>query len=208
LWRGGNAPAAGKVHGVRLEETPMRSPVLVMISALLVGGAAQAAEPAQAPVVTAPAAAPSTADQIDAFIKTTPVPDVTKDKAAGATSTTDAPDRKIHGVVELGIGTGGYRHAYARADMPVGENGQLSIAVDQTRFNDRLRGRFGRFGTGPYGAGPYGGTSLSFSGAWLADGAEGGGPPCRARADGDLSRPDYGSVLPSGACRIVGRGAP
>jgi hypothetical protein len=186
----------------------MRTAILGLALALGSGATlAQTAPPA--PASEAPvAAAPSTADQIDAFIKTTPVPDVTKDKAAGATSTTDAPDRKIHGVVELGIGTGGYRHAYARADMPVGENGQLSIAVDQTRFNDRLRGRFGRFGAGPYGAGPYGGTSLSFSGAWLADGAEGGGPPCRARADGDLSRPDYGSVLPSGGCRMVDRGPP
>jgi hypothetical protein len=185
----------------------MRTATLGLALALCSGGAlAQTAPQAAAPEAPV-AAAPSTADQIDAFIKTTPVPNVTKDKAAGATSTTDAPDRKIHGVVELGIGTGGYRHTYARADMPVGDKGQLSIAVDQTRFNDRLRGRFGRFGAGPHGAGPYGGTSLSFSGAWLPDGPE-AGPPCRPRADGDLSRPDYGSVLPSGACRIVDRGAP
>jgi len=182
----------------------MRTAILGLALALSSGAALAQTAPA-APAADSPVAAtPSTADQIDAFIKTTPVPDVTKDKASGATSTTDAPDRKIHGVVELGIGSGGYRHAYARADMPVGENGQLSIAVDQTRFNDRGRGRFARYGASPYGAGA---TSLSFSGAWLADGAD-HGAPCRPRADGDLSRPDYGLALEPGACRMVDRGAP
>jgi hypothetical protein len=147
LWRGGNAPAAGKVHGVRLEETPMRSPVLVMISALLVGGAAQAAEPAQAPVVTAPAAAPSTADQIDAFIKAQPIPTLEPDAAPGVTSSTD--DRKVHGVVELGVGSNGYRHAYVRSDMPLGDSGSLSIAVDETRFH----GRFGQVQSRSLGVG-------------------------------------------------------
>jgi hypothetical protein len=173
---------------------------LALASAAAVAQPAPAASASESPV----AASPSTADQIDAFIKTTPVPDVTKDKVEGATSSTDTPDRKIHGVVELGVGTGGYRHAYARADVPVGENGQLSIAVDQTRFNDRGRGRFSRYGAGPYAGGT---TSLSFRGAWRADGAE-DGAPCRPRADGDLSRPDYGSALGPGACRTVDRGPP
>jgi len=121
----------------------MRSAALVLISALLAAGAAQAADPATAPVATAPAAtapaaAPSTADQIDAFIKAQPIPTLEPDATPGATST--AEDRKVHGVVELGVGSNGYRHAYVRSDMPLGDSGALSIAVGETRFH----GRFGQ----------------------------------------------------------------
>ncbi|HEV2531921.1 hypothetical protein [Phenylobacterium sp.] len=184
----------------------MRTAILGLALALSSGAAlAQTAPVSTAPPEAPVAGSPSVADQIDAFIKTTPVPNVAKDAAPGVTSSAEPPERKIHGVVELGVGSGGYRHAYARADVPVGETGQLSIAVDQTRFNERLRG--GRFGPGRFGAGA---TSLSFAGAWSPDEPGPPGAPCRPRADGDLSRPDYGSALPGpgGACRILERGAP
>lgn len=41
--------------------------------------------------------------------------------------------RKPHGVVSVGVGSGGYRSAYARTDLPLGETGTLSLAVGQER---------------------------------------------------------------------------
>src|SRR3982074_3750518 len=110
----------------------MRPAALLVLSALLAAGAAHAGAPtpADAPVASSPP--PSVADQIDAFIKASPVPALPQDAAPGATSTAD--DRKVHGVVELGVGSNGYRHAYIQSDMALGEHGSLSIAVDDTRF--------------------------------------------------------------------------
>lgn len=39
-----------------------------------------------------------------------------------------APERKMHGMVEAGIGTGGYRSYGAAVSLPVGENGRLDLA--------------------------------------------------------------------------------
>jgi hypothetical protein len=147
----------------------MRPATLVLLSALLAAGAARAGEPtaADAPVTSSPPT--SVADQIDAFIKASPVPALPQDAAPGATSTAD--DRKVHGVVELGIGSNGYRHAYIQSDMPLGEHGSLSIAVDDTRFN----GRFGQFRSQGLGVG------LAFGEA-----ARGGG---RCRRLGEVTTP-------------------
>ncbi|MDB5443680.1 MAG: hypothetical protein JWP73_2056 [Phenylobacterium sp.] len=117
----------------------MRPAALALLSALLAASAAHAGQPAAADAPVASSPPPSVAEQIDAFIKASPVPALPQDAAPGATSTAD--DRKVHGVVELGVGSNGYRHAYIQSDMALGEHGSLSIAVDDTRFN----GRFGQY---------------------------------------------------------------
>lgn len=131
--------------------------------------AALAAAPAwasdDAPVSTKPAM--TTAEQIDAYLRSAPPVDAQDDGVAGITLT--KPDRKPHGVAEVSIGTGGYRSFYARSDMPVGKTGTLSIAVQDSRSN---RG----FG-GPYG---YGGGYRSLGiGLAMGDAAEPGSPRCR-----------------------------
>lgn len=42
-------------------------------------------------------------------------------------------ERKMHGEVSVGIGTGGYRDFSAWASMPLGERSELTIGVSQTR---------------------------------------------------------------------------
>src|SRR5690349_20893215 len=92
----------------------------------LAAGPALAAEPApDAPVATAAAGAPpTTADQVEAFIRSAPPPTVAEAQTVDGVVTGD--DRKVHGVVSVGVGTYGYRSLYARSDMPVGETGRLS----------------------------------------------------------------------------------
>jgi hypothetical protein len=132
-------------------------PALILAAALAAGGAARAADPeamATAPAATsgapptAPAAtAPSVADQIDSYLKTSPAVTLPKDGANGVTSGEEP--RKVHGVVDVAVGSNGYRSAFVQSDIPVGKTGTLSIAVGETRFN-------GRVGYGGYGGG-YGG---------------------------------------------------
>jgi len=119
---------------------------LVATPALVAASSALAADP-DAPVATAsstsaPAAsAPmSTAEQIDDFIRTSPMPDVRRDDAVGGIVTGE-DDRKPHGEVSVGVGTGGYRSVYGRTDIPVGKNGRLSLAFADSR-ND-FRGGYG-----------------------------------------------------------------
>jgi hypothetical protein len=57
----------------------------------------------------------------------------------GVTTPLLPPDRKPHGEFGVGIGTNGYREAYASTVVPVGDVGTAAIAVSDTRFN----GRFG-----------------------------------------------------------------
>ena len=44
-------------------------------------------------------------------------------------------ERKPHGFIGAGIGTGGYRQVYGAVDLPIGETGDLIIAIDDTHFN-------------------------------------------------------------------------
>ncbi len=105
--------------------------------ALLIAGPAFAAEPAS----PTPAEAPmSTAEQIDAFIRSSPA-------RAARTAETDIKSvvpaqRRAHGEVSVGVGTRGYRSIYMRSDIPIGETGTLSVAVENSRFNGR-RGDYG-----------------------------------------------------------------
>jgi hypothetical protein len=120
---------------------------LVFCGLLVAGGPALAADE---PVATADANTPSVAAQIDDYLKTSPAIDLPKDTATGITPGEEEP-RKVHGVVDVAVGTHGYRSAYVRSDFPVGKTGTLSIAVEDTQF----KGRFGGYGYGGYGG--YGG---------------------------------------------------
>ncbi len=63
----------------------------------------------------------------------------TEAEGDGVTTPLLPPDRKPHGEFGVGIGTNGYREAYASTVVPVGDVGTAAIAVSDTRFN----GRFG-----------------------------------------------------------------
>ena len=68
-------------------------------------------------------------------------------------------DRQMHGMVEAGIGTGGYRSYGAAVSMPVGENGRLDLAYREGRnepwgYGYGYPGRYGLVGADVYA--PYG----------------------------------------------------
>lgn len=126
---------------------------LALLAALIAGPALAAGT--DAPVAAAPASAPtpSTAEQIDTFIKTSPARELRPDEAVdGVVSTTD---RQPHGEIGVGVGTNGYRSVYARTEMPLGANGRLALAFEDSRLDGVGRGR------GAYGRGF--GASLSFA---------------------------------------------
>jgi hypothetical protein len=132
-------------------------------------------------VTTAPAAAAplSTAEQIDNYLRTSPTTALPKDAAAGVTSSEEP--RKIHGVVDVAVGSNGYRSAFVASELPVGKTSTLTIAVGQTQFNGRADGRFAR---DRFAGGGRQALGLSFDG--------GGGDPtslaCRqAAADGAVN---------------------
>ncbi|HEX3363707.1 hypothetical protein [Phenylobacterium sp.] len=110
---------------------------LAALAALALAGASQAAEPEA--VATAPASGPSapvtTADQIDNYLKTSPALALPKDALGGVVSG-DAP-RQVHGVVDVSVGSNGYRSAFVASEIPVGKTGTATIAVGETRFNGR-----------------------------------------------------------------------
>ena len=92
-----------------------------------------------------------------------------------------ADDRQMHGMVEAGIGTGGYRSYGAAVSLPVGENGRLDLAYREGRNQPYYWGYPGAFGStyGPtYGLGRYrgydGGDSrtLSMGFSWSKDGSD------------------------------------
>lgn len=126
----------------------------IALLAALIAAPALAAEP-DAPVATAQPGAPpvSTAEQIDAFIKSSPARDARRADDAAVDGVIAGEDRKPHGEIGVGVGTGGYRSVYGRTEIPVGKNGRVSLAFEDTR-NGYGYGR-GWYG-GPYGAGPLG----------------------------------------------------
>jgi hypothetical protein len=132
--------------------------IRLALLAALIAAPALAAEP-DAPVATAPApaatAAPavSTAQQIDDFIKTSPVPDARRDDALDGVVPRD--DGKPHGEISVAVGTGGYRSVYGRTEIPVGKNGRVSLAFEDTKNGYYGYGRRGYYG-GPYAGGPLG----------------------------------------------------
>jgi hypothetical protein len=133
-------------------------PALVLAAGLATSNAVLAAEPEAVATATTAGAPPSVAEQIDNYLKTSPAAALPKDGANGVTSGSEEP-RKVHGVVDVTVGTGGYRSAYVRSDMPVGKTGTLSIAVEDTQGGNRYGGRFAQYGRQSLGLG------LRFDGA-------------------------------------------
>jgi len=91
----------------------------------------------------------STDEQIDRWIES---------RAAGETAPwpeagpEPEDDRKMHGEVSVGVGTGGYRDYGAAVSLPLGENGWLSLQYRQTENGYP----YGGYGYGGYGYGePY-----------------------------------------------------
>lgn len=123
-------------------------PALALTAALAVAAPAAAGEPE--PVTTSPpaaTAAPGVSEQIDNYLKTSPALELPRDGATGVTSGSEP--RKLHGAVDVTVGTGGYRSAYVRADAPLGERATASIVVGETRFGNNYAERFGgRFAPG------------------------------------------------------------
>jgi hypothetical protein len=110
-----------------------------LIVAMVFAGAAAAAEPEAMATAQGAGAPPSVADQIDTYLKTSPAAALPRDAASGATSGSEP--RQVHGMVDVAVGTGGYRSAYVASEIPVGKTGTATIAVGETRFGNR----FGRF---------------------------------------------------------------
>jgi hypothetical protein len=178
--------------------------VLILAGACATGAAAFAADepiatanrpapPAAHPTAAGPSAAAQpvagdlgVAAQIDNYLKTSPAIQLPKDGGANGITSSDEEPRQVHGVVDVAVGTHGYRSAYVRSDFPVGKTGTLSIAVEDSQFKGRGYG-YG-YGYGGYGGG-YGDQTyrnqnlalgLAFGGA-----AQNGDPRCR---DGGMSR--------------------
>jgi hypothetical protein len=116
----------------------------------------------------------SVGEQIDNYLKTSPAAALPKDNALGVTSG-DEP-RQVHGVVDLAVGSNGYRSAYVASELPIGKTGTATIAVRETQF----KGRFGGYGGGPFAPQTRQsvGLGLSFSGS--SDAAD---PRCRQAPD-------------------------
>ena len=50
--------------------------------------------------------------------------------------------RDAHGEVGFGVGTGGYRDAFAAVNVPVGQTGRLGVAVEDTQYGKPWRGEY------------------------------------------------------------------
>lgn len=79
---------------------------------------------------------------------------------AGAGEYGETGDRRLHGMVDVGIGTGGYRSYGAAVSMPLGETGTLSLSVRQVENG---------FGYGGFGYGYDGYGDLGLGRPWIND---------------------------------------
>ena len=69
----------------------------------------------------------STDAQIDRWLAARP----SAEKPWGEAAAEPIDDRKVHGEVSFGIGTGGYRDYGAAVSLPIGENGRLDLSYRQ-----------------------------------------------------------------------------
>jgi len=125
---------------------------LALLAALIASPAFAADEPVATASKTAPP--PSVAEQIDAYLKTSPALEARDSQDIDGVVPRE--DRKVHGVVSVGVGTGGYRSVYMQAEAPIGDNARVSVAFEDTRYG-RSRGRL-------YGGGQFEGGSLGLPG--------------------------------------------
>ncbi|MGH6978537.1 MAG: hypothetical protein ACRED4_04500 [Brevundimonas sp.] len=74
----------------------------------------------------------------------------------------EASARRMHGMVDVGVGTGGYRSYGAAVSMPLGETGTLNLSFRQVENG---------FGYGGYGYGydSYGHGDLGLGRSWIND---------------------------------------
>lgn len=139
--------AGGDPDGV-ITTAPLNAPTL-----------AQAMTAAPQTSVTAPTAqdaAPhglTTEQQIQNWISAR-TPGVSFDEGAVAGP---PAERKTYSMVEVGIGTGGYRSYGAAVSLPVGENGRLNLAYREGRNEPWGYGYSGHGLRGPGSYSPYGG---------------------------------------------------
>src|SRR5437879_7009894 len=115
---------------------------LILAAGFVASGPVLAAEPEAVATAAAAGAPPSVAEQIDNYLKTSPAAALPRDGASGVISGSEEP-RKVHGVVDVTVGTGGYRSAYVRSDIPVGKSATVSIAVEDTQLGNRFGGHYG-----------------------------------------------------------------
>ena len=110
----------------------MRSLALSAVLACLAGGAAAQEAMSTAGASGSPPAA-ETARQIEDWIAASPVmPE--EDVLQGLARPRDGA---IHGQIELGVGTGGYRSAALTTVMPLGERGTLMLSYGQSQNDYR-----------------------------------------------------------------------
>jgi hypothetical protein len=88
----------------------------------------------QAPAVVAqPSAATAQSDSIDSQIAAwTQAPPGDAAAAGGV-----APPRQIHGEAGVSVGSSGYRSGYVSADIPIGKDSDLGIAVGESEFKPK-----------------------------------------------------------------------
>lgn len=104
-------------------------PVLALI---LLAAAPAFAEPgADAPTATQD---PAVAAQISAWLAASPAATpAAATLIANDPPTPGPPDRKIHGVAEVAVGSHGYRSVYLETHMPLGGSGELTVAIGDSR---------------------------------------------------------------------------
>lgn len=124
----------------------MRAAFAALTAVLFASPALAADEPVATASQTPAPAAMTAAEQIDAYLRSSPALDAKADGAVDGVVPRD--DRRVHGEVSVGVGTGGYRSVYLRSDMPLGENGRLSLAFEDTKYG---RNAPYRYHGGPYG---------------------------------------------------------
>jgi hypothetical protein len=202
----GALAAAGQVLAAEAPDAPMATaPTPIAAAAADTSAASPVAAPP--PIATPPQGGSGVAEQIDRYLRSSPAARLPDDETSGVTTGQDEP-RKVHGVVDVSVGSGGYRSYYARSDVPLGKTGTLSIAIGQTQFNGRSRG-YGGYGGYGYGSpyrygygGPYNSQSLalglSFGGSTLGD------RPGRCRTAWSDPRTNLDEQLPVAADRFAG----
>ncbi len=168
-------------------QRPRFVPALLMIAAFAPASLARAAQPDPAPA--AQAAAPAAAapapltigEQIDNYIRTAPAAVLPKDSAAGVVSDAVSSDepRQAHGMVDVTVGSNGYRSALVASELPIGKTGTATIAVRETQFKGRYGGGYGGPGYDRYG--PQ--TSQSLALGLSLGGGDPTDPHCRQAAE-------------------------
>jgi hypothetical protein len=127
--------------------------VLAAAFALLSGGAALAEDPIATAPVGGAGAPPTAAASTDASGSTSAlsIPPEPQPMAMGMCGPQKVKDDGTletapHGAVEVGVGTGGYRHVGATVCQPIGQNGALAVSISDTKgdFGSRWGGRRGR----------------------------------------------------------------